>query len=160
MAGDRPGRVLRWMFRVPLILQRVGLGGWERLMGIRFIKITTKGRRTGKPHSVLVDILEHNEENEVYYVQSAYGERADWMRNIKANLVFEAQVGRRRFQARMEQVPASQAADLLMNYFKGHSRYTKTMMRAIGIDLDEFTEDELWAKLSEEVVLAIMVERL
>jgi deazaflavin-dependent oxidoreductase (nitroreductase family) len=151
---------MRWLFGVPLFLQRVGLGGWERILGIRFIKITSKGRRTGRPHAVLVDILEHDLVRNTYYVQSAYGERADWVRNIKTNPVFEAQVGRTRFCASAERIPQSQAADVLLRYIDTHKRYAKIMMQAIGVDLDSFTRDELRARLKDELVLAIKPQKL
>jgi deazaflavin-dependent oxidoreductase (nitroreductase family) len=158
LAGERPGRILRWLFRVPLYLQRIGLGGWERLFGIRFMKITTKGRRTGKPHSVLIDILEHDPTKDVYYVQSAYGDRADWVRNIKTNPLFEAEVGRNKFKARAQCVSAQKTSNLLINYIKNHKKYTKIMMNSIGVDLDEYSEDELRVKLMDEIVLEIKPE--
>jgi deazaflavin-dependent oxidoreductase (nitroreductase family) len=150
---------MRWLFGVPLFLQRVGLGGWERILGIRFIKIISKGRRTGRSHPVLVDILEHDLVSNIYYVQSAYGERADWVKNIKANPVFEAQVGWKRFFASAERIPQSQAAEILFRYVDNHKRYAKTMMRAIGVDLDAFTRDELRYRLEDELVLAIKPQK-
>ena len=159
LAGERPSRMMRWLFGVPLFLQRVGLGGWVRILGIRFIKITSKGRRTGRPHSVLVDILEHDLVSNTYYVQSAYGERADWVKNIKANPVFEAQVGRTRFLASAERIQPSQAAEILLRYIDNHKRYAKIMMRAIGVDLDSFIGDELRSRLKDELVLAIKPQK-
>jgi deazaflavin-dependent oxidoreductase (nitroreductase family) len=155
LAGTRPGRVLRWLFRVPLYLQNMGIGGWERLLGINFIRITTKGRRTGRSHSVLVDVLQYDRVNDVYYVQSAYGERADWVRNIEAHPVFDVQVGRRRFKATAERVTGPRGAEILEEYIMNHRWYSRTMMRSIGVDLDAFTEEELRAKLEDEMVLMI-----
>ena len=81
--------------------------------------------------------------------------RADWLRNIIANIVFEAQDGRRRLKARAERVSGPQAADVLLRYISEHKFYTRTMMRSIGIDLGAFTEEGLRAELEKEVVLAI-----
>jgi deazaflavin-dependent oxidoreductase (nitroreductase family) len=146
---------MRWLFGVPLFLQRAGLGGWERILGIRFIEITSKGRRTGRPHSVLVDMLDHDLVSDTYYVQSAYGDRADWVKNIKVNPVFEARIGRKRFSASAERVPPCQAAEILLRYIENHKLYAKTMMRAIGVNLDALTGDELRSRLKDELVLAI-----
>ena len=155
LAGKRPGKLLRWLFKIPIFLHKIGLSGWERLIGIRFILIATKGRRTGRTHSVLVDMLEYDSSNDFYYVQSAYGTRADWVRNIQVNPIFKAQVDQRVFSARAEQVPREKKADILIRYMDAHKFYAKTMMRAIGVDLDAFTEDELRAKLQDELVMAI-----
>ena len=159
LAGERPSRMMRWLYRVPLFLQRVGLGGWERILGVRFIKITSKGRRTGRPHSVLVDIVEHDLVSNMYYVQAVHGERADWVKNIKANPVFEAQVGRKRFFASADRIPQSQSAEILLRYIENHERYVKTLMRAVGVDYDAFTEDELRSRLKDELVLAIKPQK-
>jgi deazaflavin-dependent oxidoreductase (nitroreductase family) len=155
LAGKRPSKLLRWLFNIPIFLHKIGLRGWERLIGIRFILIATKGRRTGRTHSVLVDILEYDSSNDFYYVQSAYGTRADWVRNIQVNPIFKAQVGRRHFSARAEQVPREKTAEILIRYIDAHKFYAKTMMRTIGVDLDAFTEYELRTKLQDELVIAI-----
>lgn len=87
--------------------------GWEKILGVNLMLITARGRRTGRPHRVLVDVLDHDENGDVYYIQSTYGEGADWVQNIKANPVFEAEVGRRRFKATAGRVPCSEAFERL-----------------------------------------------
>ena len=37
----------------------IGLGGMERIIDFRLMRLTTKGRRTGRPHTVMVDVLGH-----------------------------------------------------------------------------------------------------
>lgn len=120
------------------------------------MKITTKGRRTGKPHSVLVDVVEHESEKDVYYVSSAYGAGADWVKNIEANPVFNIQVGNRRFKAEAQQVPGEIGKELLMSYIDEHKYYVKGLYRMIGVDLDALHEDELRDILGKEMVLAIV----
>lgn len=120
------------------------------------MKITTRGRRTGKPHSVLVDVVEHDSEKDVYYVSSAYGAGADWVKNIKANPVFDVQVGRRRFKAEAQLVPGEIGKGLLMRYIAEHGDYVKGLYKMIGVDLDVLSEDELEVILGKEMVLAIM----
>ena len=119
------------------------------------MKITTVGRRTGKHHSVMVDVLRHDPEDDVYFVQSAYGAGADWVRNIKVNPVFEVQVGRRRFKAVAEWVLGPQASEVLLEYIDDHRLYARAVMLAIGVDLGAFTDEELRARLEDEKVLAI-----
>ena len=117
------------------------------------MKITTEGRRTGKPYSVLVDVVDHDSENDRYYVSSAYGAGADWVKNIKANPVFDVQVGRKRFKA--EQVPGEIGERLLMRYIDEHGYYEKSLYKRIGVDLDVLSDEELREILGKEMVLAI-----
>ena len=133
----------------------MGIRGWERIIGVQLIKITTEGRRTGKTHSVLVDMLEHDKEKDVYYVSSAYGAGADWVKNIKTNPVFKVQVGRRRFKAESEQVTGEIGSKLLFSYIDEHRDYVKGLYKMMGIDLDVLTEEELMEVLEKEMVLAI-----
>ena len=46
----RPSRVGRWILRLPFFVYKFGLLGYERLFGQQWLALTTKGRRTGKPH--------------------------------------------------------------------------------------------------------------
>ena len=119
------------------------------------MKITTKGRRTGKHHSVLVDVIEHDSEKDVYYVSSAYGAGADWVKNIRANPVFDVQIGKRRFKAKAQHVSGEIGSELLMRYIDKHEDYVKGLYKMMGIDLDVISDDELRDILTKEMMLAI-----
>ncbi len=105
---------------MPLAFYRIGLGGFERLYGMHWILVTTRGRRTGKPHSVLVDIIDYDRPTDTYTVQPAFGRRADWVRNIEKTPIFEAQVGRRRFRAKALPVEAGEGAERMLRFIASH----------------------------------------
>ena len=96
------GRLRRSLFRIPLRLHRAGIRGLERVLGIDWIVLTTTGRRSGKPHAVMLDVVGHDAASDTYYLQPADGRRADWVRNVAANPVVTAEVGGRRFRARVQ----------------------------------------------------------
>jgi|TARA_B100001971_G_scaffold174364_1_gene167623 deazaflavin-dependent oxidoreductase (nitroreductase family) len=104
---------------------------------------------------VLVDVLEHDLEKDVYYVSSAYGAGADWVKNIKVNPVFNVQIGRRRFKAKSEQVSGQNGSKLLFRYIDEHRDYMKGLYKMMGIDLDVLSTEELMEVLTKEMVLAI-----
>ncbi|UCG45736.1 MAG: hypothetical protein JSV58_02885 [Candidatus Bathyarchaeota archaeon] len=66
-------RILRILFRLPLVLYRIGLGN---LMGMQIL-LTTIGRRTRRPHKVAVDIIKHDKTKDTYYISAAFGSRSD-----------------------------------------------------------------------------------
>ena len=136
-------------------MYNIGIRGWERFIGVQLMKITTKGRRTGKLHSVLIDVVEHDSEKEVYYISSAYGAGADWVKNIRATPVFDVQVGRRRFRAESIQVSGEIGGKLLFSYIDEHRDYVKGLYKMMGVDLDVLSEEELMEVLEKEMVLAI-----
>ncbi len=67
-------------FRFPLILWRMGLGP---LLGRIFMLITHTGRTSGLPRRTVVEY--HRLENGRKVIPCAFGERAQWYRNIAAD---------------------------------------------------------------------------
>ena len=122
-------------------VHRLGLGGWERLLGLQWMLITTTGRRTGRVHRVMVDVLGYDEATDTYFVEAAYGRRADWYRNIQANPVFRVQVGRHRFAARATPLSPDRGGELIVRFFRRRPTYTKAVLRMVGVRVR--TEEDL-----------------
>jgi deazaflavin-dependent oxidoreductase (nitroreductase family) len=125
----RPGYLLRTLFRVPLVLYRLGLGD---LMSMQIL-LTTVGRRTGRHYKVVVDIIEHDKTKDTYYVSAAFGPQSDWYLNLKANPIVQAQVGRRKFIVRTTTLPFNEAEDILVKFTCRHQHYVNFMMHVIGV---------------------------
>ena len=130
--NQRPGRWLRVLYRAPVVAYRLGLAGRESWIGMHWVLIVTRGRRSGREHSVLVDLLGKDEPRGRYFVQSAYGRSADWVKNIEARPLFEAQVGRQRFAARLEEVSPSEALRVMTDYVEAHRFYSPFIARMLG----------------------------
>lgn len=134
---EQPRGFLKFFFKVPLFLHRIGLVSWiEKFSGAQWMLITTTGRKTGKPRRVMVDVIDYDKAADTYYVEAAYGERADWVRNIRANPVFRGQVGRRKFAARAERLSPDEAADKMVAYFRRVPAYAKLVMTLGGIKVE------------------------
>ena len=128
----RPGPLLRAFYRAPLVAYRLGLAGREQWIGMHWILIVTRGRRSGREHAVLLDLLGEDASRRRYYVQAAYGREADWVRNIDAHPRFEAQVGTERFAARMESAPEEEARTVMLAYVRAHRFYSPFIARMLG----------------------------
>lgn len=148
----RPGALLRWFFRAPVVLYRVGLGG---LMPMQLM-LTTTGRRSGQPRRAVVDVLKHDRATDTYYVVSAYGGRSDWYRNLQANPTVQVQVRWRKFSGRASTLPEKEAEEFLLDFWRGHRTYARTMFRLVGVKVD--TEEEARAAIEELRVVAIQPE--
>lgn len=70
-------RLPRWLARAPIPLLRRGYG-W--LLGPRFLLLEHIGRRSGLPRYVALEVI--SAERGEWHVVSAYGEQAQWFRNI------------------------------------------------------------------------------
>ncbi|MGB6896866.1 MAG: nitroreductase family deazaflavin-dependent oxidoreductase, partial [Dehalococcoidia bacterium] len=112
----RPGMLVRWFFRAPVVLYRIGLGG---LMPMQLL-LTTVGRKSGRPRQAVVDVLRHDAATGTYYVASAYGADSDWYRNLQANPTVRAQVRWRKFPATATALPEDEGEAVLLDYWRRH----------------------------------------
>lgn len=153
----RPGTLLKFFFKVPLLMHKLGFGGWERLIGAQWMLITTIGRKTGKRRETMVDVMDYDKANDTYYIEAAYGARADWYRNIQRNPIFEAQVGRRKFKARAGALSTEGASDLLVQFYRQKPAYTRSVMAMAGMKFKD--EDELRELGKNLTLLAVKREK-
>ena len=74
-----------------------------------FLYLTTTGRRTGLPREIEIWFTERDGR---FYLISEHRDRANWVRNIRANPHVEVKVGDRRFDAVARVVDDDQEPDL------------------------------------------------
>jgi deazaflavin-dependent oxidoreductase (nitroreductase family) len=87
---------LKWFFRMPIGLYRIGLADQ---LGPSTLLLTTRGRKTGLWRATALNYLAVND---VTYVVAGHGPGSDWLKNLQADPHVHVQVGRRRFQAQAE----------------------------------------------------------
>lgn len=126
-------------FRLPVWLYRFRMG-W--LMGKRMIYFEHIGRTSGIKRRSIVEIIRHDQEDDVYFVVSGYGEKADWFRNIMKTPKVFAQVGGRRFQADVERLSLERALEEFQDYARRNPKNLKYLGKLIGIKI-EGTEKEI-----------------
>lgn len=153
----RPDRLLKFFFKIPVWLHKMGFGGWERLIGAQWMLITTTGRKTGRRREVMVDVMEYNKAADTYYIEAAYGARADWFRNLQSNPIFEAQVGRRKFKARAGALSNEGAGEMLVQFYRRKPAYTRSVMAMAGMKFKN--EDDLRAIAKNITLLAVKPEK-
>jgi deazaflavin-dependent oxidoreductase (nitroreductase family) len=113
MTAPRPTGILRWLFRVPLHLYRWHCG-W--LLGNRFLLLIHVGRRTGRRHETVLEVVEYRREGPEAVVISAFGRNADWLRNIQATPGPEVVIGSRRFVAMHRFLSEEEAVGVVSGY--------------------------------------------
>ncbi len=153
----RPSPMLKFFFKVPVWLHKMGLGGWEKLIGAQWMFITTIGRKTGKRRETMVDVMDYDKATDTYYIEAAYGARADWYKNIQSNPVFEAQVGRRKFKARAGALSTEGAGELLVQFFHSKPAYTRSVMAMAGMKFKD--ENDLRIIGKDLTLLAVKPEK-
>jgi deazaflavin-dependent oxidoreductase (nitroreductase family) len=103
-----------------------------KFRGYRFILLlTTRGRKSGLPRTTP---LQYEEDQGLYYVGSARGVQADWVRNILAYPEVNVQVKERRFPARAEVVTDNgRVIEFLRMRLKRHPLMVGLIMRLDGL---------------------------
>ena len=153
----KPGPLLKFFFKAPVWFHKMGFGGWEKIMGAQWMLLTTTGRKSGRPRETMVDVMDYDQATDTYYIEAAYGARADWYRNMQSHPVFTAQVGRRKFHARAGELSSEGAAELLVQFYRRKPAYTRSVMAMVGIKFKD--EDELRLFAKDLSLLAIKPEK-
>jgi len=129
-----PRGLLRLFMRAPVFFARLGFAGWEGIVGLRWMLITTTGRHSGKKRFAMVDVQYYEKETDTYFIEAGFGTHSDWYRNIQAHPIFKAQVGRRSFQATARLLPPEKAGEIILEYARQHKVYTWIVLHIVGTD--------------------------
>ena len=157
MLQKRPNPFMKFFFKAPLFMHKVGLGGWEKIIGAEWMLISTTGRKTGKRRDSMVDVMDYDTSTDTYYIEAAYGSRADWFKNIKANPIFDAQVGRRKFKAQVQELDAAGTGEMLVRFFRRKPAYTRSVMAMVGMKFKD--ENELREMGKNLTLLAVKPQK-
>ncbi|MAE94235.1 MAG: nitroreductase [Deltaproteobacteria bacterium] len=133
-----PQGLSRWLYRAPITLYRLGLGG---LLGSRFLLIEHRGRVSGLERRAVVEVLRHDEERETYIVASGFGEGADWYKNLLATPRATIQVGRRRLAIVASPLPVEAREREMVDYGARNPAAARFVAKLLGYRHDGSEED-------------------
>jgi deazaflavin-dependent oxidoreductase (nitroreductase family) len=108
--------LVRYVLRVPVYLYR---WGFVTCWGGGFCFWSTSadgGRRTGKRHETVLEVMEYRDDSAEAVVMSAFGRSASWLRNVEANLRAEVVIGSRRFIAQHRILEEDEAVTVVRSY--------------------------------------------
>lgn len=113
MTARRPGPLARRLLRLPIRLYDWH-AGW--ILGSRFLLLTHVGRRSGRAHRTVLEVIGRQREADEYLVIAGLGRAADWYQNLQAGPAIEVAVGRRRFPAEHRTLTDEDAVAALAEY--------------------------------------------
>lgn len=122
---DRPGPFFKWLFRLPVVQYRLGLG-W--MIGKNILLLTTTGRRSGKLRQTALEYV-YDRANDRYRVAAGWGGHTDWYRNLLHDPRVSVQVGRRRFTAVAQKAWDEEVAGHMMQVSRRHPRMDRVWNR-------------------------------
>jgi hypothetical protein len=83
------------------------------------------------------EVVEHDRRSGAVTVVSAWGPRAQWFRNLRAQPALEFRLGRRRIVApRQEFLTADEGLAVLRRYAGRHPRTARYLAKTLGVPID------------------------
>lgn len=126
---------------------------WRR-KGDLVLALTTRGRKTGRPH---VTPLQYERVNDLIYVAAARGQQADWFRNIMACPEVEIEIEGDRFLAQAEPITdPAQIADFLELRLERHPKMIRAMLLLHGLSLQLQPDREQLDQLAKKLALVVL----
>lgn len=135
------GPVFKWLFKLPVLQYRLGLG-W--IIGRYILLLTTTGRKSGLPRHTPLEYI-YEPELDRYRIMVGWGGNTDWYRNLLADPHVKVQVGRRKFAALAEVVPDEEVARHMMEVSHSHPRMDRVWNRWSDRPVDGTFESYLYA---------------
>ena len=114
---SKPAGALRFAFRLPTYLYRLHLG-W--LLGHRFLLLVHRGRKSSLLHQTVLEVVLYDPTNRESIVLSAWGEDADWYRNLQKCPAIEIRTGRESYEPLQRFLSPEEAYVALASYERHH----------------------------------------
>ncbi|HWP44780.1 MAG TPA: nitroreductase family deazaflavin-dependent oxidoreductase [Blastocatellia bacterium] len=131
--------LLRFLFRLPILLYHLGLG-W--LFGNRFLLLKHTGRKFGLLRETVLEVIRYDRNARVYMVASGWGEKSMWYQNILHNPRVEIESGDGKMKAIAERVSEERAEEELRDYARRHPfAYRHIKKWVLGEEVNEKTEE-------------------
>ena len=140
-----PSGFQRLLWRAPIWLYRVGLGG---LLGKRLMLLTHTGRKSGQPRQAVVEVAKFDPATNIYTVASGFGFKSDWYRNICATPDVMIQVGSRQMQAKARPLSSAESGAAMVDYAHRNPSLARSLTKVIGFQVDG--RDETYRRIAEQ----------
>jgi deazaflavin-dependent oxidoreductase (nitroreductase family) len=125
----RPGRLALAVFRLPLLLYR---RGWGWLLGDTFLLLAHAGRKTGKRYSTVAMVLRYDPRTGEAVICSAWGQDADWIRNIRAHPALQVQIGRDSFTPQQRFLSGDESLAVVAEFRRRHPHRSRLLASVLG----------------------------
>jgi deazaflavin-dependent oxidoreductase (nitroreductase family) len=149
--------VARRLYRIPLHLPDAALAVLRATIGVEWIAVTTRGRRSGRPHTVMVDVVGRCGDG---WYASPSRRDADWVRNARADPRVVVRARGRVVAARWRDATGAEGADVVLGFLRAHPWYAAAIVRMVGYDADlSASEAALRAQLARWPLFALEAGR-
>jgi len=128
----------RLAYRLPIAIYRARLG-W--ILGARFLLLQHRGRRSGALRETVLEVVRSDRERGVWYVVSAWGERAQWLLNLRAEPRVRIETAGRMRSAEAREVSSEEAEEVIADYGRRHPHAMRWLARHLGWEIEAAEQD-------------------
>jgi deazaflavin-dependent oxidoreductase (nitroreductase family) len=135
----RPQGLLLRAVRAPLWLYRRDLGF---LLGKRFLFLAHQGRLTGLRRETVLEVARLDHDRGELIVVAVWGNRADWVRNLRAGRGLELRIGHLRFAEPDHRfLSAEECRSALVSYREAYPVTWRLLAALVGLPRDPKNDD-------------------
>ena len=128
---------LRRLLSAPDVVYRLRLGF---LLGRRFLRLTHRGRKTGRLYRTIVEVVHFDDARHEAVAMSGWGRKSNWFRNVVAGGAVEVEIGRDHFAPDVRVFKPVEAAAVLADYER-RNRLAAPVIRLVLSRLAGFRYD-------------------
>lgn len=110
MTSRAPGAITIKLLRAPTRLYDWH-AGW--ILGRRFLRLTHIGRRSGRRHQTMLEVIGENGTSREVIVIAGLGHSANWYQNLQAHDAIEVAISNERFAPEHRELSESEASTVL-----------------------------------------------
>ena len=106
--------------------------GWGWLLGDTFLLLVHAGRKTGKRYSTVAMVLRYEPRTREAVICSAWGQDADWIRNIRAHPALQVQIGRESFTPQQRFLSEDESLAVVAEFRHQHPQRSRLIASVLG----------------------------
>ena len=126
------------LYRLPVYLYRIGLGGF---FGRRFIMLHHTGRHSGQIRHTVLEVVQYDKNTGRYIIASGFGEHSQWYKNLMCHPDAKLECLWKTVDVRAERLNAPEAEREMVSYGKRNPRAAQMVAGLIGYAHDGSEED-------------------
>ncbi len=111
------------------------------MLGKRMLHLSHTGRKSGLPREVVLEVVRYWAASNTYVVASAWGEKADWHKNVKAAPEVWIKVGRLSTAAIATPLSTEDAECALLEYAADHPTALRYLSSFMGFESPKKDDD-------------------
>jgi deazaflavin-dependent oxidoreductase (nitroreductase family) len=125
----RPGPAARFFFRVPTWLWTHGFG---RLLGRWFLLLEHRGRKTGRRHRTVLEVVARDDQSGKVFAASGFGRASNGFRNLEADPHATIETAGRRTAVKAHVLDPEERERVFARYRRQHPWRRRFFERRLG----------------------------